>query len=109
MRRVLPAVVYDTLELSALAWDGIGQPNVWNTPGDHDNGPCCIAGHAAYATSHDTAWLSPISDALLRAGIGGISDSDPAVRAVNKRLGRNPESRVTFAQWTNELGVVRGK
>lgn len=109
VERVLPADVYDALELSALAFGGIGAPQVWERT--NNDVPCCIWGHSAFATGHEYSFndKSPVRKALNRVRIDGADDSDPAVYAINDRRRRPRDSRVSFAAWCAELGVVRGK
>lgn len=106
--RVLPADVYDTLELSAHVFKGIGAPEV----GEYDGGtiicPICIYGHAAFVTDAFGILRDPIARALDEVGIDGSSDSDEAVYRINARKRRPSTSRVTFPEWCAELGVVRG-
>lgn len=99
IKRVLPADVYDTLELSALAYDGIGAGRFCR-----DNTPCCVFGHAYRAVA---VGLDVITDALRSAGIG-INNNDEAVERINKRKNKPFDTRVSFAEWCAELGVVRG-
>jgi hypothetical protein len=106
--RVLPADVYDALELSALAYGGIGQPEI-----HRGEAPCCLYGHLAEVSGTDSIWeLRPeIDEALTRPELYGYVDgdtSDIAVRKINRSLGKPVESRVSFKQWCKELGVVRG-
>jgi hypothetical protein len=109
-RVVLPASMYDALELSALAFGGIGQPAVF----DDDHCPVCIYGHAAFVANDKNAavgdfdYSNPIVRALNTAGIRGSVESDQAVRDINRRLGRPLTDRVPFSLWCAELGVVRG-
>jgi hypothetical protein len=118
--RVLPADVYDTLELSALAFGGIGAgqfaqklPGEQYQPGRQDvasghGAPYCVLGHAAAAESLEFRWDNgPVTRALADADLT-FCDNDDAVCAINSRRGREQYDRVTFKQWTKELGVVRG-
>jgi hypothetical protein len=98
--RVLPADVYDTLELSAYAFGGIG--GMWPT----ENGrPHCAVGHA-----HFTEWgCGEVCNALKTALEYVANVNDSAVARINARKGADPAARVTFREWCDELGVVRGQ
>ena len=97
-KRVLPADVWDTLELSALAFEGIGAGHMFDA-----DIPLCVVGHACYADSPSGA----VEDALWAADIWGPSN-DFAVRTINRRRGTYSEARVPFEDWAKELNVVRG-
>lgn len=104
--RVLPADVYDTLELSAYAYGGVGGFWMW----DYRYAPCCILGHAVFAVPPMKE--NPVVGALDRLHFSAnlIAANDRAVRSVNTRKGRKrPNARVPFADWCAELGVVRGE
>lgn len=98
--RVLPADVFDTLELSALAYGGIGAGAFFIY-----DGPCCIHGHAYEAEGNGDVGISL---ALRFAGIHPAVN-DCAVNRINERKHKKCESRVSFAEWCEELGVVRGE
>lgn len=102
--RTLPADVYDALELTALAYDGIGQPDEFDSSG----APVCILGHAAFAGGD--IYDSPLAESLRKAfaWIPG-ANSDEAVERINERRGKPPQERVPFSEWCKELDVVRGK
>jgi hypothetical protein len=104
--RVLPADVYDALELSAEAYGGIGAGQ-W-----HKNDcPICFVGHVYYAGISETCDIDPqwLRDAMLLHDDSLEGLSDRAVRAINARNGiEDRESRVSFADWCAELGIVRG-
>ena len=102
--RVLPADVYDALELSAEAFGGIGRE--WYTD---MRDPLCAYGHAAFACDADPfdGMVTEIGRAISAAGITSTAN-DEAVLAIAGRHSR-PTDRVSFADWCNELGVVRGK
>jgi hypothetical protein len=100
-KRVLPADVYDALELSALAFGGIGG-------GDYACGgePLCVHGHLSAMCGYETwqfAEEATVGYALLNA-----TENDQAVATINRRRGKPAESRVPFDLWCAELGVVRG-
>lgn len=104
--RVLPADVYDALELSAEAFGGIGAGRF----GDPKNFDCplCIYGHADFLDSGSPyGRAGALNEALGNAGIT-INANDTAVR---RATGHMPGSgaRITFAQWCQALGVERGR
>lgn len=113
VKRVLPADVYDALELSALAFGGIGAGRLHD--GVHaGNCPVCIYGHAIFANNCYGLFdrNNPIETALDNMGKAGDDYfaplvSDGAVLAINSRLGRPANSRVTFKEWCKELNVTR--
>jgi hypothetical protein len=98
--RVLPADVYDTLELSALAYGGIGG-GMYFEYGAADfrpKGPLCAIGHIAFAMPGeppDNTW-----DAVDLLWPIDSTDND---RAVGKS-----GNRISFAEWCRRLNVVRG-
>lgn len=109
-QRVLPADVFDTLQFSALAFGGIGAGVVYRR---EDvalplalKAPYCIIGHAIVAADQDTN-DNPIVNALESIGIG-VLENDNAVRRINERRSKDPESRVPFTPWRKELNIVRG-
>ena len=101
--RVLPADVYDTLELVAYAYGGIGAVRLYDLSGGE---PYCIYGAAGFATG-TSGYESPVAEALRRAYIG-IVTNDVAVAAINRRRGKPERARVPFRLWCKELNVVRG-
>lgn len=107
--RVLPADVYDTLELSALAYGGIGAQRFYDQ--DYPVGePYCAFGHAYFASgSTDSPYMTDnkITAALVKAGIY-VADNDKAVRRYNTQLGRHPNARIPFDDWCRILNVRRG-
>lgn len=100
-KRVLPAQVFDYLELAALAFGGIGGGYLYD---DSDVVPFCVWGYA-YG---DDGGEPIVVDALNAAQIS-LGMNDIAVEAVNARRGRDRGARIPFAQWCLELGVVRGE
>lgn len=119
---VLDADVYDTLELVALAYGGIGAGEWFKGDGmrnDDDAVPCCVHGMAMLAIGY-TSEFEPASHAFVleeALGDAGIkyNNNDRAVRNINMRRGRATMStpafalaRVPFAEWCAELNVVRG-
>lgn len=110
--RVLPADVYDTLEFSALAFEGIGSWNVYARPAPSlpadPNYTCCIIGHAIVAADDDSQ-DNPIVRTLDTAQIDVIKN-DKAVNEINQRKGVSDlDARITFQEWCKELNVVRGE
>lgn len=104
-QRVLPADVYDTLELSALVYGGIGGAEMFER--DDSTVPICLMGHAGAAQNTCWAYDSPMWQAIHKAGVG-VTANDYAVRTINTRRGRPPYARVPFKAWTKELRIVRG-
>lgn len=119
-KRVLQRDVYDTLELMALAFKGIGG-------GVDYRGDCPLCVHGLAREAKPTVerirgdkWVhvpcpassypenNKINEALENAGISRMTN-DEAVAAINRRLGRPEDARVTFKRWCRELGVVRGE
>jgi hypothetical protein len=97
--RILPADTFDTLELTALVFGGVGAGI------DHiAECPVCVYGLADAA--HPTSAV--IAKHLIAADITRYTN-DCAVRRINRRLrGRADTKRVQFADWCAELGVERG-
>jgi hypothetical protein len=106
---VLPADMYDALELSAHAHGGIGAPRVFDVG---DATPCCFYGHASFVTNNgpEDSINNVISDKLCKHIAGPGYYSDEAVYAINVRLGKGSRcgDRVTFKQWAKEMNIVRG-
>lgn len=107
-KRILPADVYDALELSALAYGGIGAGR-WVEDGGAGFGsapadiPVCASGHAFAADPTNEMWH------VLQSADLGIRHNDPAVVRINVRRGNDYSlARVSFAEWCAELGVERG-
>ena len=108
MTRVLPAKVYDALQLSALMYGGIGAGvyTVVNT-----EVPVCMLGHLGARPNEATT--PEAMTMMTRLGFA-IWDNDRAVKAINRRKGIPEtllsafEPRVTFEEWCAELGIVRG-
>jgi hypothetical protein len=94
---VLPADVYDTLELSALAFGGIGCGQ-WFDPaiGLKDYTPVCPIGHLVAARAIPREYgLTPWS----AFGLNTLK---------NDSLELPPGERIAFAEWCRRLNVVRG-
>lgn len=102
--RVLPADVYDTLELAAEAFGGVGANFMFH--GGDFHRPCCAHGLAAFAQG---GIIGPMTYTLFDFGISGEAN-DIAVYAINARKdpGGYNDTPVSFAAWCAELGVVRG-
>lgn len=113
VRRFLPADVYDFLELSALAEDGIsaGKFGRITTSGERCG---CVHGHAGHHWGPDydatAAETIEISNALNAAGID-YAANDAAVRAINYRKGPTQpiNAPVTWDEFVAELGIVRAE
>jgi hypothetical protein len=102
-RRQLPADVYDTLELAALANGGVGAGFAFHR--HNPQMPCCIHGLAEFAGDGNRT----LNYALSSVGIDGDTN-DAGVEAINARKdpGGYTDTAVTFAEWCAELNVVRG-
>jgi hypothetical protein len=114
-RAPLNADVYDALEFSALAFKGIGKgrwfTGDWDPTSNTALDPCCGEGHAITVcdvTSNTHFTHTEALEALHSIGVK-YWDSDDAVQDINKRLGREPATPVTFKQWTRELGIKRAE
>lgn len=110
--RVLPADVYDTLELSALAYGGIGAGLLIRL-----DEPCCAIGQMIEAgvpiNLPEQYGDFPVYGFTAR-------ESDDAVEAINSLHGNTIDwrvgtwrrvgtwDRVPFAAWCHRLNVVRG-
>lgn len=101
---VLPPICFDLLEASIRKY-GIGagryytfSPTEHGVPGDWI--PCCFMGHFEDCFG-STRILGE------RFGVGEIS-SDRAVRAINTRMNRKPDIRVTWEEFRDEMRLVRG-
>lgn len=107
--RVLDADVYDALELSAMIYGGIGQPDLFSDiPEGPFTAPVCILGHCEWADPTPN-WRGYVVNAVQDLFTDGAGfNSDNAVIAINRRRGRPEETRVPFAEWCHETGVVRG-
>lgn len=113
--------VYDTLELAAFAFGGVGCGKWFRYDSikaeDDLNCPVCAHGLALFAedirfgTSFGYSGIqaqSVISTELQRLGIS-ILVNDNAVDAIRERKEVvDDDERVSFAAWTKQLNVVRG-
>lgn len=102
-KRVLPAEVFDALQMSAAMYGGIGAFDRFTTNGV----PICYVGHLEYAG------LSTVPHCDVHGERYGIAmrDNDHAVANIARRHGQFGDSgyRATFEEWANELGVCRGE
>jgi hypothetical protein len=110
-KRVLPADAYDFLELSALAYGGIGA-EAWADKGfsrpDVNQGiaaQCCLFGHAS--AGGDDPYTNEVTDALEAVGIL-LHENDVAVHAINARKHAGDNDRVSWDEYRAELNIVRG-
>lgn len=108
--RILPAEVFDLLNHSAEAFEGIGG-GVWYDPSEY-GAPYCAWGHARFlreVSPRDQDGIAGVDGALAAAGIT-VGQNDDAVRRINRRK-RVPKAwaRVPFEAWATELHVVRGE
>lgn len=114
-REPLDADVYDALEFSALAFDGIGSGTWFEFTNPlslfpQTITPCCGEGHAIAVCEpwvNNSAGGGEALKALQDIGVT-FTKSDDACNAINKRLGTSWDTRVTFEQWAKQLGIVRG-
>lgn len=120
-KRVLPADVYDTLELAAEANGGVGfgrdfeprGPGAGNPPGYWErlivpvdrNKPCCIFGLAIFSTGENYRYTSAMFEALYTATIPRGTNDD-VVSKWNQKTG---QMKMPFSEWCKALGVVRGE
>lgn len=108
MSRELPADVYDTLELGALEYGGIGGAFLTRLDASGEYVPYCIYGFARELDSENE-----IRNALIFAGIG-VLENDIGVTNVNRTRDDNASGvydydRISFDDWTKELNVIRGE
>lgn len=105
--RVLPADIYDTLELSAEAYGGIGRGEYFETLlSSADPAPVCIVGHAVISGIERR--VGDAQRVLLDAYGIDILANDRAVERINRRRRLGEFERVPFPDWCAELGVERG-
>lgn len=116
---VLPAEVYNRLKESADKHGGIGADSfevaTYSAAEGGTTVPYCVAGHAALLDSDGTYpdGGMPTIKALTKAfnldyyyQVFDVNDN--AVFAINRRKGRDDDVRVSFGEWAQQLGVVRG-
>lgn len=108
-KRVLPADVFDALELSAMAFGGIG---AYYT--NRDAAPHCVFGHAAFASGVPAMFSqegagTEVGHALCVAGISALNNDDAVAAILARTHRRRDTGKATFAEWCAELGVVRGE
>lgn len=109
--RVLPADVYDTIELVAYAYGGIGRGFFALTAeGEHVYGDDPRAAYPVCARGMEQFAGIPHGKRGTRTGWNGAvaHDNDYAVKRINWRRRRSPGTRVPFSLWCKELNVVRG-
>lgn len=97
-RRVLPAAVYDTLEIGALAFGGIGAGRWYDKrerPFDYP--PLCGLGYGHYLG---------IEGEIRKAGLTEELNDLCVVAVSSKKRARN--GRIAFADWCQWLNVHRG-
>lgn len=95
---VLPPDVYDALELSALAWDGIGSGTLIEYTGPEcSTRPACVHGHASWCEGED--YFMAISTALWAAGL---------TADFNDMLVKNGE-RISWDEYCRRGNIVRGE
>jgi hypothetical protein len=118
---VLPASVYDALKASADKFGGIGADSFDAvSAADESYGefvPYCVAGHAAFFDTQGAETIALNGQPTLQA-LGKAFNTkfphdvfplnDNAVYAINDRKGAELSARVSFAEWAEELKVVRG-
>ena len=97
-KRVLPADVYDALELSAYAYGGVGGGRFWDV--GTEEVPFCIHGHAEFVGTREHG--DEVVRALYAAGIT-IDANDVTVDQLAPKGGR-----ISFRRWCRALNVVRG-
>jgi hypothetical protein len=103
---VLPADVFDTIDLTSFVYNGIGAGDDWEFRLDSAL-PFCVHGQACEADTGNS--MSEASAALYRAGITRDCN-DRAVRAINGRKGRYRNARVDFlTEYVPELNITRGE
>lgn len=109
VERVVSAAAYDTLELSAFVFAGIGRGAWFDNDDDWETGnPVCWSGHVQFGCNANVTSYTEMGQEYLAVGISVVAN-DGAVAGINQRLGRPIDSRVSFSDWCAALGVVRGK
>lgn len=93
---MLPADIYDALELSALAFGGIGRGIDWLNDSEGATCPICVHGHANYLEDGTDA----ISRALYEAGISRYENDKRIVGS---------GGRISWATYCRRGNIVRGE
>lgn len=111
MPRPLDPDIYDALELSAMEFGGIGRLIAYESDSEWDSvvvKPVCLWGHLDYIGAYND--LSTNSLSLEKALNGPIvSENDKGVLNINLKKGRDPNARVSFEEWCEYFGIVRGE
>lgn len=111
--RILPPDVYDALELSALAFDGIGSVFTWDVDG---HTPRCLIGHIE--TLAGTQWRSEHSVQVgeLRVALLAAFDAKTmlgvAFKGNDSAFTRDEQyagTRLPWAEYCRRLNIVRGE
>jgi hypothetical protein len=103
-RRVLPADVYDALELSAEAYGGVGVHH-WFEDVAGENIPCCIQGHGFFVDNGYGDVLRALTSAFDGHSFSVVSANDGCFTIEE----RTAKARIPFAEWCDRLNVVRGE
>lgn len=110
----VPALLYDTLEQSAIAYEGIGAGDYWRIEGTVAI-PHCVWGHA-YFTGLLGGYTTPVpqelrerAERLIAHPVMSIKHNDGAVRAINDRKGAlDRQQKVTWEEYCAERRIIRG-
>jgi hypothetical protein len=104
---VLPADVYDALELSCEVFGGIGAHALW----DDDFAPFCIAGQAMWLDCggyHSGPILRVIEDACGGWGAMVNRNNDTIRQLTHTDLRRYTGKRVSWQKFAKAAHIVRG-
>ena len=117
---VLPADVYDTLELSAHVYGGIGAGRFYEYKesmfGNSDPiAPMCLVGHIEDVANDDfdnagndaVKEIAQIIERELGSTVLTVFN-DRAVETINKRKNAPDDARVSWEEYCTELNIVRG-
>lgn len=111
-RREMKADVFDYLELAALAYGGIGREAFYAYDlvelRDDRNCPVCVHGIGFASDEINLVDENEVTRELSRLGIT-YKTNDGAVYEINQRLGRDPDTRVTWPRYRKHLGIVRAE
>lgn len=104
---ILPADVFDTYEFLCEVFGGVGGGWYWAGPQE----PLCVSGFRYFLANENSfgqeSWGRPYD--LLEYGISS-TENDEAVEAINRRKGSpNIHARVSWAEYCEELNIVRGE